>query len=91
MPRFRPVVGLVLAGTLSSCGLTEQPPVNTAELLVETQEMVAGLRDELAGFQDQIDSLHVELAHQDSLIRALANLQGMPLPPKPPEIIPPSS
>ena len=71
----------------TGCGLTEQPPVNTAELLVETQEMVAGLRDELAGFQDQIDSLHVELAHQDSLIRVLANLQGMPLPPKPPGII----
>jgi hypothetical protein len=72
---------------IAGCGLTEQPAVNTAELLVETQEMVAGLRDELAGFQDQIDSLHVELAHQDSLIRVLANLQGMPLPPKPPGII----
>jgi hypothetical protein len=75
----------IIAAT--GCGLTQQPAVNTAELLVETQEMVAGLRDELAGFQDQIDSLHVELAHQDSLIRVLANLQGMPLPPKPPGII----
>ena len=53
------------------------------------RRMVAGLREELAGFQDQIDSLHVELAHQDSLIRVLANLQGMPLPPKSPGIIPP--
>ena len=77
----------IIAAT--GCGLTQQPAVNTAELLVETQEMVAGLREELAGFQDQIDSLHVELAHQDSLIRVLANLQGMPLPPKSPGIIPP--
>ena len=74
---------IVLAG----CGITDQPPVNTAELLVETQEVVAGVRDELAGFQNQIDSLHVELARQDSLIRVLANLQGMPLPPKPPPVI----
>jgi hypothetical protein len=80
----------ILVVAVSGCGLTEQPQVNTAELLNETQEMVAGLRDELAGFQDQIDSLHVELARQDSLIRALANLQGMPMPPKAPEIIPPA-
>ena len=73
----------------AGCALTDKPAVNTAELLVETQEMVAGLREELAGFQDQIDSLHVELARQDSLLRALANLQGMPMPPKPPTIIPP--
>jgi hypothetical protein len=71
----------------AGCGITDQPTVNTAELLVETQEMVAGLREELAGFQDQIDSLQVQLAHQDSLIRVLANLQGMPLPPKPPGVI----
>ena len=82
---FAALVLLAAAG----CGITEQPPVNTAELLVETQEMVAGLREELAAFQDQIDSLHVELAHQDSLIRVLANLQGMPLPPKPQPVIPP--
>ena len=91
MSRFRLVMVLVVSATVASCGLTEQPTVNTAELLVETQEMVASLREELAGFQDQIDSLHVEMARQDSLIRALANLQGMPLPAKPPEIIPPTA
>jgi hypothetical protein len=80
------MLALVVA---AGCNLTEKPAVNTAELLVETQEVVAGLRDELAGFQDQIDSLHVELARQDSLLRALANLQGMPMPPRTPEIIPP--
>ena len=84
--RMAPLLFVVAA---SGCGLTDKPAVNTAELLVETQDMVAGLRDELAGFQDQIDSLHVELARQDSLIRALANLQGMPMPPKALEIIPP--
>ncbi len=81
------VLPAALLFAVAGCGLTEQPAVNTAELLVETQEMVAGLREELAGFQDQIDSLQVQLAHQDSLIRVLANLQGMPLPPKPPGVI----
>lgn len=84
--RIVPALALIVA---SGCGLTDKPAVNTAELLVETQEMVGGLREELAGFQDQIDSLHVELSRQDSLLRALANLQGMPMPAKPPEIIPP--
>ena len=88
MPAFRAIPLLIIVAA-SGCGLTDKPAVNTAELLVETQDMVAGLREELAGFQDQIDSLHVELRRQDSLIRALANLQGMPVPPKPPEIIPP--
>jgi hypothetical protein len=73
----------------AACGLAEQPTVNTAELLVETQEVVVGLRDELAAFQDQIDSLRVELTRQDSLLRSLANLQGMPMPPKPLSTLPP--
>ena len=87
MSSFRSVAVSLLAAALVGCGVTDQPPVNTAELLVETQNVVAGLREELAGFQDQIDSLHVQLAYQDSLIRVLANLQGMPLPPKPQGII----
>ena len=66
----------------AGCGLTSQPSVNTAELLVETQEMVGTLRSDLADFQDQIDSLRTELNRQDSLLRALANLQGMQLPPR---------
>ena len=84
---LRRMMSVVVLVAAAGCGITDKPPVNTAELLVETQEMVTALREELAGFQDQIDSLHVELAHQDSLIRVLANLQGMPLPPKPPGII----
>jgi hypothetical protein len=85
--RILPLV--LLASAVAGCGLTDQPNVNTAELLVETQEVVAGLRDELAAFQDQIDSLRVELNRQDSLIRHLANLQGMPMPPKPVVLDPP--
>ena len=80
---------IVLAAATSACGLTEQPNVNTAELLVETQEVVAGLRDELAAFQDQIDSLRMEMNRQDSLLRQMANLQGMPMPPKPVVLDPP--
>ena len=87
MSSFRTVAVAALVVAIAGCGVTEQPPVNTAELLVETQEVVSGLREELAGFQDQIDSLHVQLAYQDSLIRVLANLQGMPLPPKPQGVI----
>lgn len=80
---------VLLAGATSACGLTEQPNVNTAELLVETQEVVYGLREELATFQDQIDSLRAELNRQDSLLRQMANLQGMPMPPKPMATVPP--
>ena len=85
--RILPVV--LLAVALTACGLTEQPSVNTAELLVETQEVVLGLREELATFQDQIDSLRAELNRQDSLLRQLANLQGMPMPSRPVVFDPP--
>jgi hypothetical protein len=68
---------------IAGCDLAQPPQVNTAELLVETQEVVQGVRDELVTFQDQIDSLRTELARQDSLIRILANLQGIPLPQRP--------
>ena len=85
--RIVPLLFVVTA--TAACGLTEQPTVNTAELLLETQEVVLGLRDELASFQDQIDSLRLELSRQDSLLRHLANLQGMPMPPKPVALDPP--
>ena len=80
---------VLLAAAMSACGMTEQPSVNTAELLVETQEVVSGLREELASFQTQIDSLRVELTRQDSLLRQMATLQGMPMPPRPVVLDPP--
>ena len=87
---FRRVLTLtLLAAMVAGCSLTDQPSVNTAELLVETQEVVLGLREELAAFQDQLDSLRVELSRQDSLLRAMANLQGMPMPPRAPAAIVP--
>jgi hypothetical protein len=89
MPARRAAVISVVVLLATACGLTEQPTVNTAELLVETQEVVLSLRDELAAFQDQIDSLRVELTRQDSLLRSLANLQGMPMPPRPGPAFPP--
>ena len=89
MKAERLLPAVVLAVSASACGLSDQPNVNTAELLVETQEVVYGLREELATFQDQIDSLRVELNRQDSLIRHLANLQGMPMPPRPTVLEPP--
>lgn len=82
--RAMPLAAAILVA--GACGMTEQGSVNTGALLLETQLVVEGLRDELAMFQDQIDSLRVELTRQDSLLRVMANLQGMPMPPRPPGI-----
>ena len=38
-------------------------------------------RQDMAMLQEQIDSLKVVAAKQDTLIRKLANLAGMPIPP----------
>ena len=41
-------------------------------------------RQDMAMMQEQIDSLKVIAAKQDSVIRRLANLAGMPIPPSTP-------
>jgi hypothetical protein len=41
-------------------------------------------RQDMATLQEQIDSLKVVAAKQDSVIRKLANLAGMPIPPSNP-------
>lgn len=87
MPILRLLALALLAAPVTGCGNSAAPSVNSAELLVETQEVVLGLREELAAFQDQLDSLRAELSVQDSLIRVLANLQGMPMPPRAPSVI----
>jgi len=87
----RAVPVALLAILTTGCGLTEKPTVNTAELLVETQTVVSELRLELTSFQDQIDSLRFELGRQDSLLRAIANLQGMQIPPRAPAALYPDA
>ena len=82
------VVAIALTTAGAACQPSEQGPTfNTAQMMMETRDLIDGIHSELAILQSEIDSLRTELATQDSLIRVMFNLQGNPLPPRP--IIPP--
>jgi hypothetical protein len=84
--RSQTVVAIALI-TATACQSSDQPTLNTAQMMMETEYAIDGIRSELAILQAEIDSLRVDLVMQDSLIRVMFNLQGNPLPPKP--VVPP--
>jgi hypothetical protein len=79
------VVAAVLAILLSSAGCsTFANPAGSAELqgaLLDLEEVLGQMREEMALLQWQVDSLQGVVARQDSSLRRLANLLGMPLSP----------
>ena len=52
--------------------------MNTGQALVELSDAVNDLRRENSVLQEQIDSLRVVVARQDTMVRNLANLAGVP-------------
>lgn len=71
-------LALVLAAVCAAC------PASTADVAISEQIIQLGdglndLRQENAEIQAQVDSLRVVVARQDTVIRQLANLSGVPL------------
>lgn len=84
MIRFRGVVlGVVLLGVVGCVpkGLTAGD-TETAQALVEVSTAMTDLREVDAALQAEIDSLRQVVARQDSVLRQIANLAGVPLPPR---------
>lgn len=48
--------------------------------IVELGDAISALRQDNAALQEQIDSLRRQVARQDTVIRQLANLAGVPVP-----------
>lgn len=79
VPMSRALSALALAVVLTAC------PANKADIAMSEQIIQLGdglndLRQENAVLQQQIDSLRLVVAKQDTMIRQMANLAGMPLP-----------
>ena len=51
-----------------------------AETLIEMSDALAAVREETALLQAQVDSLREQMARQDTVVRRLASMAGMPLP-----------
>jgi hypothetical protein len=67
---------LVLLGM--ACAPASQADLSTGQTLIELGDAINDLRRENSMLQEQVDSLRVALARQDTLVRNLANLAGVP-------------
>jgi peptidoglycan hydrolase CwlO-like protein len=82
---FRPRAALVLLAVVavgtSSCMPTTGNDVAVAQTINEMSDAVNELRQENANLQAQIDSLKGVAAKQDTVVRNLAALAGVAIPP----------
>jgi hypothetical protein len=53
--------------------------LNTAQAIQDLGDGISALRQDNAEFQAQLDSMRTVIAKQDTIIRRLANLAGMPV------------
>ena len=80
---LRPFARLVaLVALLASCNAPSQQDMQTVQALTELGESFNDLRLVQQELQDQVDSLRSVVARQDSVIRTLANLAGVVMPPR---------
>lgn len=74
---------IVLAAALSAgCTAPSQQDMQTAQALNELGESFNDIRLVQQELQDQVDSLRSVVVRQDSVVRTLANLAGVTVPPR---------
>jgi len=73
-------VALVVALAASSC-LPSRQDVDTAQAIIEIGDAINEIRTAQSELQDQIDSLKWAIAKRDTVIKQLANLAGVVIPP----------
>jgi hypothetical protein len=76
MRRIFPMVGVVVL--LTACPAS-RADVALSEQVIQLGDGLNDLRQENAVLQQQVDSLLTVVARQDTILKQLANLAGMPL------------
>jgi len=79
MPMIKRAVFLALLAT--GCLPATERDFQTAETLQELMSAVNELRQLSFELQDRVDSLTIAVAKRDTVVRQLANLAGVPVPP----------
>ena len=76
---------LVLPLSASGCRQFANPmaDVELQQSLYDLQDLIAGMQDDMMQLQGSVDSLQRVVAAQDSVLRRVANLVGMPQPVSP--------
>lgn len=80
----QPLLGAAALILASASCATPRFQADVATQLRAAADEMQIQRQDMAIMQEQIDSLKVVAAKQDSIIRKLANLAGMPIPPSNP-------
>lgn len=72
----------LLALSLGGCRQLANPiaEVELQQSLYDLQDLIAGMQDDMMQLQGSVDSLQRVVAVQDSVLRRVANLAGMPQP-----------
>lgn len=73
---------ILLGVALSACGgtgIAPQADVSTGQALIELSDAINAMRDDSALLQAQMDSLRGEVARQDSVLRQVAAMAGVPM------------
>ena len=75
---FRSLCAVALIVVCAACPAS-RADIAISEQIIQLGDGMNSLRQENAEIQQQIDSLRLVVARQDSLLRQMANLAGMPL------------
>ena len=76
----RPIAFLAVLASLSCNDPRAQ--ANIAQAMMEAQTVLSEMRQDLGDLHNQVDSLKTVAAQQDTVIRQLANLAGLPMRPR---------
>jgi septal ring factor EnvC (AmiA/AmiB activator) len=83
--RRRPwrVLGAALCIVSAMAGCLRSPAADaaTAQALTQIADQLGAMQQDNAALQNQLDSLRAIVARQDTVLRRLANLAGVPITP----------
>jgi septal ring factor EnvC (AmiA/AmiB activator) len=81
--RLRRVLAATLfsAAPLTACLRNPSADAATAQALTEIADQLGAMQQDNAALQNQVDSLRTVVARQDTVVRRLANLAGVPMTP----------
>ena len=75
---YRVAAAMLLVGAVACVDSAAQQ--NTAQAIIDMGDELSAVRQDAAVLQEQVDSLRGALARQDSLLRQLAGMAGVPVP-----------
>lgn len=79
--RRRLGAALCIASALTGCLRNPSADAATAQALTEIADQLGAMQQDNAALQGQIDSLRAVVARQDTILRRVANLAGVPIAP----------